>query len=316
MNKIILIILLFIGTLMARDIKPLQEIETKGSVMDMKIINDLLYIGTNEGTLDVYDIKNDNFIESIQLKKIHDFMGDLMNPKVYSVDMINGKKLLLSEGEKGTRELYINENNKTVKVIDGKAKLLMQKAKFIDENHLFLGLLSNEIVLYDIKAKKPLYIKQMSQSKFSDFSLNEDKTKAVIACESGVNFLVNVKDGKLIKEIKGGNKDNVFKVSFKNSKISAAGQDRIGAVYDLNSDKIEMFHAPFLIYATGLNDDATLVAYAFGLDNEIAIFNLNTKSKVYNLKGQKSTLNSIIFYDKDTVFSGSDDKFIMKWSLK
>ena len=316
MKKIVLLTLLLISTLMARDITPEKEIKMQGSVMDMTIKGNFLYIGTNEGTLDVYDMENEKFIEKIQLKKIHDFMGDLMNPKVYSVDIIGTKKLLLSEGEKGARELYINENNITTKVISGEAKLMMQKAKFIDENHIFLGLLSNEIVLYDITAKKSLYLTQLSQSKFSDFSLNEDKTQAVIACESGINFLVNVKDGKVIKELKGGNKDNVFKVSFKNKKVSAAGQDRIGAVYDLNSDNIQTFHAPFLIYATGLSSDASLAAYAFGIDNEIAIFNLATNEKVYNLKGQKSTLNSIIFYDKDTLYSGSDDKFIMKWSLK
>ncbi len=316
MKKIILLTLILITTLMARDITPVKEIKTEGNVMDMKIINNLLYIGTNEGSLDVYDIKNEKFIEKIQLKKIHDFMGDLMNPKIYSVDMIGTKKLLLSEGERGARELYINENNITTKVITGEAKLMMQKAKFIDDNHIFLGLLSNEIVLYDIKAKKSLYIKQLSQSKFSDFALNEDKTKAVIACESGINFIVNVKNGKVIRELEGGNKDNVFKVSFKNGKVAAAGQDRIGSVYNTNNDNIKMFQAPFLIYATGLNDDASLVAYAFGIDNEIAIFDLRTKSKIYNLKGQKSTLNSIIFYDKETLYSGSDDKFIMKWSLK
>ncbi len=316
MKKTVLLILLFVTALLARDITPEKEIKIQGNVMDMAIHGTMLYVGTNAGTLDVYDIENEKFIEKVQLKEIHDFMGDLMYPKVYSVDIIGAKKLLLAEGEKGARELYINENNITTRVISGKAKLMMQKAKFIDENHIFLGLLSNEIILYDIKAKKSLYLVQLSQSKFSDFSLNEDKTKAVIACESGINFLVNVKDGKVIKELKGGNKDNVFKVSFKNGKVSAAGQDRIGSVYSLNSDDIEMFHAPFLIYATGLSADANLVAYAFGIDNEIAIFNLGTNAKVYNLKGQKSTLNSIIFYDKETIYSGSDDKFIMKWSLK
>ncbi len=316
MKKIVLLTFVLITVLMARDITPEKEIRMQGNVMDMTIYGKFLYVGTNEGTLNVYDMENEKFIEKIQLKKIHDFMGDLMNPKVYSVDLIGDKKLLLAEGEKGARELYINENNNTTKIISGKAKLMMQKAKFVDENHIFLGLLSNEIILYDIKAKKSLYLIQLSQSKFSDFALNEDKTQAVIACESGINYLVNVKDGKLIKELKGGNKDNVFKVSFKNGKLSAAGQDRIGAVYDVNGDDIQMFHAPFLIYATGLNSDASQAAYAFGIDNEIAIFNLTTNAKVYNLKGQKSTLNSIIFYDKETLYSGSDDKFIMKWSLK
>ncbi len=316
MMKLFLFSILFINILMASSVTPQKEIEMGGSVMDMKIVDDMLYVGTDEGTLEVYDLKAEKIVETVQLKKIHDFMGDLMNPKVYSVDIVGNKKLLLSEGEEGARELYINENNVTTKIISKKDKLTMQKAKFIDERYIFLGLLSNEVVLYDLKEKKSLYINQLSQSKFSDFALNEDKTEAIVCCESGINYLVDVKSGKTIKVVEGGNKDNVFKVDFKNSKVSAAGQDRIGAVYDLKNGGIKTFNAPFLIYATGLSADASLVAFAFGMDNEIAIFNLNTNSKVYDLKGQKSTLNSIIFYDKDTLYSGSDDKYIMKWSLK
>jgi WD40 repeat protein len=284
--------------------------------MDIKIVNNLLYAGTDNGTLEVYDLTNDKIIDTITIKKIHDFMGDLMPPKIYSVDEINGKRLLLAEGEHGSREVYINENNQTIKVITPDDKLTMNKAKFIDDKTLFLGLLSNEIILYDLKNKKQLYRKQLSQSKFSDFSLNEDKTKAVIACESGINYLVDIKSGDLIKELKGGNKDNVFKVSFRSGKISAAGQDRVCAVYDEKSGDVQTFNAPFLVYATGLSPDATYAAFAYGEDNEIAIFNLLTNSKAYMLKGQKSTLNSIVFYDNTTLFSGSDDQYIMKWSIK
>jgi WD40 repeat protein len=316
MKKVLLICILLITSIYATDIKPEKEIEMSGNVMDIKIVNNLLYAGTDNGTMEVYDIENDKIIDKITIKKIHDFMGDLMPPKIYSVDEINGKRLLLAEGEHGSRELYINENNQTTKVITPEDKLTMNKAKFIDDKTVFLGLLSNEIILYDLKNKKQLYRKQLSQSKFSDFALNEDKTKAVISCESGINYLVDVKSGNLIKELKGGNKDNVFKVSFRNGKISAAGQDRVCAVYDEKSGAVQTFNAPFLVYATGLSPDATYAAFAYGEDNEIVLFNLLTNSKAYMLKGQKSTLNTIVFSDNSTLFSGSDDKYIMKWSIK
>ena len=316
MKRVVLFFLLFTTILLSRDISPQMEIKMQGNVMDIAIVNDFLYAGTDGGTVEVYDIKNSKFVNIIKLEKIHDFMGDLMPPKVYSTDFINGKILLLAEGENGSRELYINENNQTKKIITPKEKLTINKAKFIDETHVFLGLLSNEIILYDLSAKKPIYQKQLSQSKFSDFALNEKKNQAVISCESGINYLVDVKTGDTIKELKGGNKDNVFKVSFKKSKVSAGGQDRVGTVYDITTGSFITFNAPFLIYATGLSNDAKMVAFAFGVDNEITIFDTDTKAKLYNLKGQKSTLNSIVFYDSNTIFSGSDDKFIMKWSLK
>jgi WD40 repeat protein len=316
MIKIFFLSFLLILSLNASDLKPLKEIQMSGPVMDIRIVDDFLYAGTNNGILEIYDLKNEKIVGKIELEKIPDFTGELMSPKVYSVDVFKNKKLLLAEGQKGYRELYINENNVTIKVITVKDKLVLQKARFIDENRVFLGLLSSEIILYDLKEKKSLYLYQLGGSKFSDFALNEKRDKAVICGESGIDYLVDVKSGKVIKELEGANKDNVFKVDFKNEKISTAGQDRIGGVYDLKSGQIQTFRSPFLIYATGLNQDASLVAFAFGIDNEIAIFDLEKNRKIYTLKGQKSTLNSIVFYDDKTLYSASDDKYIMKWSLK
>ncbi len=316
MIKIFFLSFLLILSLNASDLKPVKEIQMSGPVMDIRIIDDFLYVGTNNGFLEVYDLKNEKIVGKIELEKIPDFTGELMSPKVYSVDVFENKKLLLAEGQKGYRELYINENNVTTKVITVKDKLVLQKARFIDENRVFLGLLSSEIILYDLKEKKSLYLYQLGGSKFSDFALNEKRDQAVICGESGIDYLVDVKSGKVIKELEGANKDNVFKVDFKNGKISTAGQDRVGGIYDLKSQQVQTFKSPFLIYATGLSQDASLVAFAFGIDNEIAIFDLEKNRKIYTLKGQKSTLNSIVFYDNKTLYSASDDKYIMKWSLK
>jgi WD40 repeat protein len=302
---------------LSKEITPELELKVSGNVIDIMIVDNFLYAGTDSGTLEVYDINSSKFVDRITLPKIHDFMGDLMPPKVYCVDVIGSKKLLLSEGEGGFRELYISENNIVTKVITSGEKLTMNKAKFIDQNRLFLALLSNEIVLYDLDKKKQLYKKQLSQSKFSDLALNENKTKAAIACESGINYLVDVSSGDVIKELKGGNKDNVFKVSFKAKRVLAGGQDRVCSLYDVRSGSLQKsFNAPFLVYAVALNKDATLGAFSYGQDNEIAIFDLKTGSKRYTLKGQKSTLNSIVFYNQEIIFSGSDDKYIMKWKLK
>ncbi len=300
----------------AIDLSPTKVITMQGDVMDLKILNNFIYVGTDAGTLEVYDIKNNKITETIRLKKIHNFMDDLITPKVYSVDVIGGKKLLLSEGEEGAKELYIDENGVLRKVIGARDKLTMSKARFIDKNHVFLGLLSNEIVLYDLKNRKIIYKKQLSESKFSDFALNEDKSEAVVCCESGINYVVNVQSGKIIKQLQGANKDNVFKVSFKAGKVSTAGQDRIGAVYDVQTGDFIEFKTPFLIYATGLSPNAKMVAFAYNDHNDIEIIDVNSQEKVYNLIGQKSTLNAIVFYDKKTIFSSSDDKYIMKWSLK
>jgi WD40 repeat protein len=49
--------------------------------------------------------------------------------------------------------------------------------------------------------------------------------------------------------------------------------------------------------------------------NNIYIYNTDTKANIAILKGQKSTLNVIIFKDENHLFSASDDNTIMAWKL-
>jgi WD40 repeat protein len=58
------------------------------------------------------------------------------------------------------------------------------------------------------------------------------------------------------------------------------------------------------------------VAFAIDEQNNIAVYKTSTLSKQYLLKGQKSTLNAIVFIDEDTIVSASDDNTVMLWKLK
>ena len=48
----------------------------------------------------------------------------------------------------------------------------------------------------------------------------------------------------------------------------------------------------------------------------IFLYTMSTKTKIAELQGQKSTLNTIIFKDENTLFSSSDDETVMMWRLK
>jgi len=175
--------------------------------------------------------------------------------------------------------------------------------------------LSDEVALLDTVSKKELYRTQLSESKFSDFMLNEEKTQAVFACESGVLSILDVKSGKVIRELKGQNVDNVYKVDYKSGMVSGAGQDRRGSLYEVKSGKGSYIPGDFLIYATALSPSAKKVAFAMDEKNNISIYNTAGKSKIALLKGQKSTLNVIIFQDENRLFSASDDNSVMVWDL-
>jgi WD40 repeat protein len=297
-------------------ITPIQTIEANGTVRDMVLRDTTLIMGTDNGLLQVYDYQNSVFIKDIMLEKIKDFVGDSVPARVFSVDKIKKRYLLLSDsGKGGYTNLWIHENNVTTQLIGPLDKKAAIKARFIDKEHILLGFLSNEAVLFDIKHKKELFRLQLSESKFSDFMLNEERTQAVFSCESGVLNVVDIKKAKVIKVLKGLNVDNVYKVDFKKDIVSAAGQDRRGALYHVSLGKGEYIEGSFLIYATGMSPSAKKVAFAMDEENDITIFNTDTKSKLAKLKGQKSTLNTIIFKDENVLFSSSDDNTVMMWKI-
>jgi WD40 repeat protein len=317
MKKLILLCLLTLSIWAVPTFTPVESIEINGTAKDMILAGNNLIIATDMGHIEVYDIAKKQKIKEISIPDVKDFMGDIMPARVMSTDVIDSMYLLLSDsGKGGYANLFLYENNSIKQLIGPEDKKAIIKARFIDKTHILLGYLSNEVSLLDIQSKKELYRVQLSESKFSDFALNEDKSQVVFSCESGVLNVVEVKSGKILGELKGQNVDNVYKVDFKHGMVSAAGQDRRGALYDAKSGKGEYIEGEFLIYATALSPSASKVAFAMDEKNNISVYSTSSKSKIALLKGQKSTLNVIIFKDENRIFSASDDNTIMVWDLK
>ena len=303
--------------LMAGEIKPTLEISVKATAKDIVIAGENLLIATDGGVVQLYNIEQKKFIKEITLPNVKDFMGDSIPTRIHSVDFNEGRYLLLSDsGKGGYSNLWMHENNTTKQLFNEKAKRAIIKARFIDKDHILFGYLGNEAALFDIASHKELYHVRLSPSKFSDFALNEDRSRAVYSCESGILNVIDTKTGKITKVLEGINLDNVYKVDFKKDIIAGAGQDRKGSLYDLKSGKGDFLQGKFLIYATGLSPSSKKVAFAMDEENNIWVYDRETKSLVALLKGQKSTLNAIIFKDEDTIFSASDDTTIMMWKLK
>ena len=299
----------------AEVITPTVTIEVNGTAKDMVLHGDRLVIATDMGHIETYDTTTNSKIKEIAIPDVKDFMGDVMPARVMSTDIIDDTYLLLSDsGKGGYSNLYLYDG--TLKqIFSAEDKRAIIKARFIDKTHILLGYLSNEVSLLDINTKKERYKVQLSESKFSDFALNEKKTQAVFSCESGELSVVDIQTGKILKVLKGQNVDNVYKVDFKHGIVSAAGQDQRGAIYDVASGKGDYIKAHFLIYATALSPSASKVAFAMDEQNNISIFHTQTKSKIALLKGQKSTLNVIIFKDENRLYSASDDSTVMVWDL-
>ncbi len=315
--KKILIMLLIASSLFSAKIKqPDAMYISSGAVVDLVFKNEKLYSATDASCVDIFDFKTKKIIQKIKVDQITDFMGDTIDSKVYSIDLIKDKMLILSQAQKGARRVHIYENGKLTLVLPYTKKLFIAKAKFLDENTILLGLLSNEIISYNIQKQSINYRVQISQSKFSNFVLTEDKTEIIIADESGDLKIHTTKDGSFKQDLSGQNLDNVFQVDTKNGIIATAGQDRRVVIFAPKFKSAYYKTAEFLIYSVGLSPSGKLVGFASDENNNVTVFNTITKSILGKFGGNKMTLSNILFINEKEFFSSSDDKTINYYKIK
>lgn len=299
----------------AKDLTPTSSLLASGGVIDLVLNNDKLYVSTAASSVDIFDIKTQEKIDSIKMPQIKDFLGDIIDSKIYSVDILNNNILILSQGEQGGRNLDIYKDGKFENIIKDKERQFIARAKFLDENHIIYALLSNQIYLYDIKNKKILKEIQVSQSKFSSFKLTQDKSKLVVCDESGVISMLDSKNFKILKTFRYQNLDNVFQVDIKDNLILTAGQDRRAAVYNLDTNKAYYKEYSFLIYAAALSPSTKLAAVASDEENNVTIFDTSSQSNLYKLTQNKATLSNILFLNENEIFVTSDDKQINYYKI-
>lgn len=295
---------------------PESQYVASGVVTDMVVKDATLYVSTDASLVETFDLRSAKTTKRIKIEKIKDFMGDTIDAKIFSLDVIDEKILILSQAKQGYRRVYLYENDKLTRLIDESKSLSIAKAKFLDKNTILLALLSDEIISYDIAKNRQNYRVSASASKFSDFVLSEDKSRVALTDESGEVQLINTKDGARIKTFRGQNLDNVFKLDYKNGIIATAGQDRRAVIYDEESNAAYYKTSSFFIYCVGLSPSGELAAYSSDANNDVTVFNTKTKSDLAVFTGNKITLNKILFLNENEFLVSSDDNAINRYKIK
>ena len=298
--------------------EPVKTLKASGSVIDLVVVDQVLYAATDNGIVDIFSISSGKKIKTIGVPEVKDFMGDLIPAKVFSVDVTSDRNqvLLVCQGKSGFRNVYQYIGGNLIKIFDAeKDKLMVKKARYVDDETILLGLLSNEIILFDLNTKTPVYKKQISTSSFADFILSEDHKSFITSDESGIIRMFNTETGNLIKELKGENVDNVYQVDMKSNIIIGGGQDRRVSVYYINTASSYHLKSDFLIYSIGLSPDGKTGAFQRNEENEIGIFNIETRQITEVLIGHKTTLTKILFLTNTELVTASDDPEILIWEL-
>ncbi len=293
-------------------IQPYKKIIIDNIITSIDIYNNKLYISTNAGLIEVYDITNYNKIDEIKLEKIYDYFGDSFYPKVFSTHTIDGKNILiLSQDSNGSSKIQIyNKNFKTIK-LDNTS--FVNKAYFIDKDRILIGLLSNEIMLYNIKDNSVIWSLQPSQAVFSDLIFNGKF--AFSTTEGGIIYMIDIDSGKIIKTLEGANFDNIYMLANAKNILLGSGRDKICGIYDINNGEFKRFNTNFLSYAVGISNDATIGAISDNENNDIVVFDIKNLNKIYTLKGGDALPNKIIFINKSHIVAGFDSKNVLFWKL-
>ena len=309
--------MIFTVGLLAQNIKPYVIAQTSGSVTDFVIDNNLLYAATDEGKIDIIDIESGECTKQIKVPPTHDFMGDEIPSKIYSVDKFNDKIVYVWQGHHGFRNISLKQNGVTTKIVDAdEDKLLVKKIRFVDENHVLLGLLSNELILFNINNSKEIYRKQISAYSFSDFALNKARSKVVTADESGITHLIIVSTGNIVLSLQENNVDNIYQVDYKNGIIITAGQDRRVGIYNTVLSEAYYRQEDFLVYSASLSSDGKTGAFSASEDNYITLFDTESNSITATLKGHNSTITKIKILDNNTIVSSAEEPIIIIWKTK
>ena len=154
MKKFLFLLILVSSLYSAQINSPIQKFISSGAVTDIVYSDNKLYSATDASCVDIFDVSKNEIIKQVKVSQITDFMGDIIDSKVYSVDKIGEKILILSQAQKGARRVHIYQNGVTKLVLPYTKKLFIAKAKFLDKDTIVLGLLSNEIISYDINKQK------------------------------------------------------------------------------------------------------------------------------------------------------------------
>ncbi len=316
--KYIFLVLIFFTSLFGENLIEPQYIYklSSGLVTDVLYAKKILYVATDDGKVEIFDTKSKKEIKKIKLKKIKDFMGDDVNSKIFSLDMVDKRFLILSQESGGYSRIDLYKDNKSQLIISKDDKLNIIKAKFIDSENILMALISNDIISYNIKSKKKNWTRQASMSKFSSFALNNDRSMVAIADESGDVHILSTKDGKNSKTLSGQNVDNIFSVDFKGDMVLAGGQDRRAGIYNVETGSGYYKASKFFVYGVGLSPSGLIGAYSSDMNNNITLFHTRTREPIGKFASDKMIVNGIYFINEKKFFINSSSNSVWYFKIK
>ena len=295
--------------------QPDKVIKAGANVISSNLIDEILYLGTDGSELDIYDIKADKFLEPIKFRTVKTHFSDEEPAKVFSIDRLGEMLLVLTEMDYNERYLYVfkKENDSWSEVSNiHLANKSAKKAFFIDEKTAVVSDFGNEIYYIDLGSKKAVFKHKFSIALYVDFEINKTRDKIAIGAESGVIYIYNLKT-RQTEQTLNFFKDNMYDIDYKNDVVAVGCIDKQAGVFN---GSMSYFKSDFIVYATGLSDDAKTLAYMNGEESDILVYDIASKTKLATVKTGQQILNEIYLSDSGRLISVAYEKEVKFWSVK
>ncbi len=310
-----LYLIVFVLTISAGDIRPLFRLATGAMVTDFAVDDDRIYIGTDAGTVEIFDLRTQTPLKRIFLDPVRSGTGEPMAARIQSIDVLEGVLLIVSSAENAYRNVWKYDEHGLVKLIGGEEKRVIKAARFVDRNRFVMGTFGAEIVLHDLNEGYDFYTKQASGSTLGGFALSADRRKLVVSDESGAVRQIDVETGKVEKIVGRKNLDNVFQIAEAAGVVVTAGQDRRVVVYRKDRSPYHL-RSDFLVYAVGISPDGKTAVYSSGEDNDLQLFETESGRKLDRLVGHRALVNKIVFFRDRYIISAGNEEAVLFWKWK
>jgi WD40 repeat protein len=298
----------------ARDIAPFFQLTASGLVNDFVVDEGVLYVATDQGSIDIFDLRRRKIIDRIVLKPTLTAKGESVPTAILSVDRMKGKTLFVSSGSGNYRDIWIYEGFELKRVKRAEEKIFAKKARFAHNGRIVLGTMGSDVILYDPDEGYRLYREHVSQSALGGMVLGDGKRTVAMADESGAVRLIDIDTGRVKKEFPPQNLDNVYSVAYRGGVLLTGGEDRRVGVYPAAGNPYHL-RSDFLVYAVALSPSGEQGVYSSGTEQALQLFDICTRAKGDRLVGHRGIVHKIVFLGEKMLISAGNEQEIFIWKL-
>lgn len=285
---------------------PEHFIRADGIINSLYSLDNILYISTLNGKVEIWDLAKRAKIGEIVLENIVDINGERIKPKVFFSHTLDNKKILIVSKSSSKTDISIYSGGK-LKVLDFKDKMI-KSAFFVNDEEILISVDSYAILLYNIKSEKIVWYLEPEFEVFTDLVVNGDV--ALSSTEGGKIYMINLKNGEILKYLQGANFDKIISLASAKNIAITAGRDKYCGIYDIKNGDFHRIKADFFINTAAISADSTLGAIIYNIKRNILLFDTKTLKAVAIIDGtyvaDDWTDKQMIFLDNDTIATFSD----------